>query len=39
MQILFYINEEKFINRDIIYKENDFVDKIYFIKNGEVEIS
>ena len=29
----------KYLKRQEIYRENDPVDKLYFIKQGEVEIS
>lgn len=39
MQILCWINIQNYYCKNIIYKEEDTVENIYFIKSGEIEIT
>ena len=38
MELNYYFKEKIYRRRDIVYKENDEVKGIYFIKEGEFEV-
>ena len=38
-KLSYFLKEKQFRSRDIVYKEGDIADQIYFIKEGKFEIS
>jgi hypothetical protein len=38
-KLSYYLKEKSFRRRDVVYKEGDAADGIYFIKDGEFEVS
>lgn len=39
VKLLYYFKEKTFRRRDVVYKENEVSDGVYFIKEGEFEVS
>lgn len=39
MKLSYFLQEKTLRRRDILYKEGDLADGIYFIKEGELELS
>ena len=37
-KLSYYLKEKQFRRRDIIYREGDLADIIYFVKEGEFEV-
>lgn len=38
VKLLYYFKEKTFRRRDVVYKENEVSDGVYFIKEGEFEV-
>ena len=38
IKLLYYLKERYYRRRDIVYKEKDLADGVYFIKEGEFEV-
>lgn len=39
MKLLYYFKERVYRRRDIVYKEGEVAEGVYFIKEGEFEVS